>query len=103
MGILEKTINEMPNSFTSNEFNKRAIKNGYSARMLKNKGLSSFIRKHADNAYIGSKTWLKKESKMIPMLEKEPNLNSMNDEEMIKHLKSKGYKILKSINEWIEC
>ena len=84
MGILEKTINEMPNSFTSNEFNKRAIKNGYSDRILKNKGLSSFIKKYADNAYIGSKTWLKKESKTISILEKEPKRYSMTDEEIMK-------------------
>ena len=57
MKILEKTITEMPKSFTSNEFGKRAIKNGYPSRKLKRKGLASFLWKYADNAYKGSKTW----------------------------------------------
>ena len=93
--ILEQTIQEMPDSFTSNEFNKRAIKNGYPAKKLKRKGLASFIRKYADNAYEGSKTWVKRNN----LQEK----NIMTDEDMIKHLKGKGYKIMKPVNEWIEC
>lgn len=94
MLILEKTMKEMPNEFTSNEFNKRAVKNGYPLRSLKKKGLSSFIRKYADNFYAGSKTWVKYRIE---------NNNKMNDEQMIKHLKSKGYKIMKPVNEWVEC
>lgn len=93
MLILEKTIAEMPNSFTSNEFNKRAIKNGYPAKRLKGKGLSSFIRKYADNAYEGSKTWVKRYK----------TKNIISENEMIEYLKSKGYKIMKPVNEWIEC
>ncbi|MAG87322.1 MAG: hypothetical protein CMB97_08140 [Flavobacteriaceae bacterium] len=91
--ILEKTMNEMPNSFTSNEFNKRAVKNGYPAKSLKRKGLASFIRKYADNAYEGSKTWVKRNK----------TNRLMSDEEMIEHLKNKGYKIMKPVNEWVEC
>jgi len=93
MLILEKTIAEMPNSFTSNEFNKRAIKNGYPSNLLKRKGLANFIRKYADNAYEGSKTWVKRdETKKI-----------ISENEMIEYLKSKGYKIMKPVNEWVEC
>jgi len=91
--ILEKTMEEMPNSFTSNEFNKRAIKNGYPVRSLKRKGLSSFIKKYADNAYEGSKTWMKKNK----------NQTTTTEEDMIKHLKGKGYKIMKPVNDWVEC
>ncbi len=69
------------------------MKNGYPAKSLKSKGLASFIRKYADNAYEGSKTWVKRNK--INML--------MSDEEMIEHLKSKGYKVLKPVNEWVEC
>jgi len=91
--ILEKTINEMPNTFTSNEFNKKAIKNGYPAKNLKRKGLASFIKKYADNAYEGSKTWVKRNK----------TISIMSDEEMINYLKNKGYKIMKPVNEWVEC
>lgn len=88
----------MPNSFTSNEFNKQAIKNGYPARMLRKKGLAPFIRKYADNAYDGSKTWVKKEVKKEVI-----NENTTSDEKMIQYLKSKGYKIMKPVSEWVEC
>lgn len=95
MLILEKTMYEMPNSFTSNEFNKRAIKNGYPTKNLKGKGLASFIRKYADNAYKGSKTWVKRD--------KNKNTGIISEPEMIEYLKSKGYKIMKPVNEWVEC
>ena len=95
MSILERTIAEMPDSFTSYEFNKMAIKNGYPSGNLKRKGLASFIRKYADNAYEGSKTWIKRD--------KTNNIKQMSEDEMIKHLKSKGYKIMKPVNEWVEC
>jgi len=53
----------MPKSFTSNEFNKKAVSNGYPKTLLQRKGLSTFIRKYADNAYEGSKTWVKRSAK----------------------------------------
>ena len=93
MEILEKTMNEMPNSFTSNEFNKMAVKNGYPAKNLKRKGLANFIRKYADNAYDGSKTWVKRVK----------NNGVISEEKMIEYLKSKGYKVMKPVNEWVEC
>lgn len=102
MKILEKTITEMPKSFTSNEFGKRAIKNGYPSRKLKRKGLASFLWKYADNAYKGSKTWIKRDKTNNIMSEDKTN-NIMSEYEMIKYLKSKGYKIMKPFNDWIEC
>ncbi len=95
MLILEKTMNEMPKSFTSHEFNKRAIKNGYPAKSLKGKGLASFIRRYADNAYEGSKTWIKRDETKTT--------DTISELEMIEYLKSKGYKIMKPVNEWVEC
>ena len=129
MKILEKTITEMPKSFTSNEFGKRAIKNGYPYRKLKRKGLASFLWKYADNAYKGSKTWIKRDKTNNIMSEDKTNNimsedktnnimseyktnnimseykinNTMSEYEMIKYLKSKGYKIMKPFNDWIEC
>ena len=110
MMILEQTIKEMPHSFTSNEFNKRAVKNGYPSRSLKKKGLSNFLRKYADNAYHGSKTWVKKDATRLSMTNEEmidhlksEGYNIMTDQEMVEYLKSKGLKIMKPVNEWVEC
>ena len=83
----------MPSTFTSNEFNKKAVKNGYPERNLRRKGLASFIKRYADNAYGGSKTWVKRNK----------TISIMSDEEMINYLKNKGYKVMKPVNEWVEC
>lgn len=100
MKNLEKTMEQMPNSFTSYEFNKMAIKNGYPAKKLKIKGLANFIRKYADNAYKGSKTWVKRSAKE----KKEDRQYSFATfDEIISFLKSKGYKIMRPVNEWVEC
>jgi hypothetical protein len=104
MDSLTKTIIEMPKVFTSYEFNRAAIKNGYSERSLKNKGLSSFISKYADNGYRFSKTWTKKSNIGLfenPTIKKEKE--QMSELEMIEFLKSKGYRIMKRVSEWQEC
>jgi hypothetical protein len=61
--IVEMTIRQMPNVFTSNKFNRIAIKNGYSEELLKQKGLSRYIREYAKNGSFQSKTWVKFNSK----------------------------------------
>ena len=96
MKILEETMSQMPSSFTSNEFNKMAVKNGYPRRLLKNKGLASFIKTYAENAYSGSKTWIKKKHNKLEII-------IPSEEDAISLLKSKGYKIMKPMYEWIEC
>ena len=101
--ILEKTMEEMPRVFTSREFNKSAIRKGYPEEIIRrNSGLSEFIKLHAYNNGHGGKTWTKKNA--------EPDLLFSNDiefykeeiEYFIKALKSKGYKVMKPVNEWVE-
>lgn len=102
LSILEKTMTEMPNVFTSTDFNRRAVKNGYPSNILKRKGLSKFIRRHADNGYEFSKTWTKYTSDLKPK-ENIKIKKELNIQEMITVLKSLGYKIMKPVNEWEEC
>lgn len=94
--ILLKTLGEMKDVFTSNEFNKKAIKNGFNPAIIKRKGLSNFLHKHATNEYFGSKTWTKK-TKSVKRVE-----FNITEEEAIAFLKSKGYKILKPITDFLE-
>jgi hypothetical protein len=98
MEILEKTIKQMPDVFTSNYFNNQAIKNGYPEELLKRKGLSKFLHIYAYNSNEFSKTWTKKKQKVSL----DNKSIALSDEEMINHLKSKGYKIMRPVNEWIE-
>ena len=108
--ILEKTMQEMSNVFTSHEFNKRAVKNGYPARILKGKGLANFIRKYADNFSWGSRTWIKREGASSPNEVSETRIKRrctslpINEiDAAIEFLKSKGYKVMKPVSEWEEC
>ena len=94
--ILEKTMNEMPNIFTSNEFTKRAILNGL-PKPRNNNGFGDFIEFYAVNEYKGSKTWSKKQQVF-----KNTETISIDEKTCIDFLKSKGYKILKPINQFEE-
>ena len=110
MTILLKTFNEMPNIFTSNEFNKRAIENGYSAIKIKRKGLSTFLRKYAENECSFSKTWTKKS--YLKKIDNDHKSISHTDtinlykfssiDEIINFMKSKNFKIMKEVQEWVE-
>lgn len=107
MDILQKTMNEMPNIFTSHAFNKRAIKNGYPKKLIQNKGLAHFIRLFATNEYYGSKTWVKIQQSQ-PTNNQSTSVHQSKDastdvNEMIGFLKRKGYKIMKPSTEWEEC
>lgn len=98
--ILEKTMNQMPKIFTSNEFNKKAVFNGYPAKKIRHKGLANFIRRYAENENYYSKTWTKNEkNEAISTFEKK----EMTVDFAIQFLKSKGFKVLKPVNEFVEC
>ena len=98
--ILEKTATQMPKVFTSNEFNNRAIKNGFPAIKLKHCGLGSFISKFATNDARFSKTWTKKS---VPTSYADfSSIDTMTVEQMVNSLKKKGYKIMKPVQDWIE-
>ena len=105
--ILQKTAAEMPDVFTSHDFNRLAIHNGFPAIKIKHCGLAKFIRKFATNDERFSKTWTKipdkKAYKEIKMSDFSTiKTMSMTEDEMIYILKSKGYKIMRPIQDWIE-
>lgn len=107
MDILKKTINEMPDHFTSRDFNKQAIANGYPASWIKRKGLSPFLHKYALNQGYASKTWVKKSvTKNKPpkyQIEKTENYTFESVDDIIKFIKSKGYRVMRPVGEWVEC
>ena len=102
--ILLKAFNQMPNTFTSNEFGNAARAAGYSKRRTKNGQLGMFLSRYADNEYRGSKTWTKKTAiDLIEPVRAASNLISFeNEEKIIQYLKSKGYKIMKPTTNWEE-
>jgi len=106
--ILQRTMRQMPRVFTSNQFNKIAIKNGYPREILKKKGLAKFIEQYASNGSFQSKTWVKftDEKTVISETQKSNSDNNLElsdrIQEAIELLKGNGYKILKVHSEWVE-
>lgn len=95
MNLFKKTLDEMPNVFTSNKFGEALRKNGVPEMIILKNGLYTFLSKFCNNQYHGSKTWTKKIKKNNIVVK-----NIINEHEAISFLKSKGYKILK--NKWEE-
>ena len=103
MELLTKAFDSMPDVFTSSDFTKAAIKAGYPKELTIRKGLGGFLMRFADNGYEFSKTWTKKTSLIKPEKKKTvPNINN-EIESAISLLKANGYKVLRPINEFIEC
>lgn len=104
--IVEKTINELPQIFTSQEFNRLAVKNGYP--YTGKKGLGNYIEQYAENEFPRSKTWVKKNTpKWIEILKKKENMPivtmaQMTEQQMIEALKAKGYKIMRPVQNYEE-
>jgi len=112
LDIIVKTINDMPDIFTSREFNIKAIANGYPERMLKGKGLAVFIARFAKNDYHRSKRWTKLTAPEFTDLKinKQTELTELTEfnfdlslEKAVELLKNNGYKVMKPVSDWVEC
>lgn len=94
--ILTKTLNEMSYVFSSNEFSKRAKKNGLLQTLINGGALSSFL--HNNAIQDGSRRMWRKKNDLIFEKSKSEQIA-----DAIKLLKSEGFKIMKPVNDWIEC
>lgn len=102
-----QTLNQMPLMFTSNEFSNKARENGIPDKWVKQGKCGDFLHKHCDQ-YLTNKTWQKriKNTQIIkvkenvytpPIIIKDEQINTdtFTEENCIKFLKEKGYKIFK--------
>lgn len=109
LDIIVKTINDMPDRFTSREFNAAAIANGYPERMLKGKGLAPLIARFAKNDYYRSKTWTKLTAPefMNGIIREHSELTecscNLSLEKAIELIKKNGLKVMKPVADWVEC
>jgi len=89
MEILEKTLEQMPINFNSNQFAHQARKNGFSQYQINSGLMLTFLHKHCKQG-LTRRQWVKK------------NSNSLELNEAIKVIKANGYKVMKQKIEWIE-
>ena len=95
MDILNKTLSEMNFTFSSNEFSKKAQKNGLSQMEVDNGVIALFLHRNA--LQLGTKRmWIKK-NVVSSDKQKSDEITIAID-----LLKSKGYKISKPVTEWVE-
>lgn len=95
MDILKKTLEEMNFSFSSNEFSKKAQKNGLSKQDINNGAIALFLHRNAVQGE--TKRMWRKRNGLTGFKEKSDSIM-----EAIDLLKSNGYTILKQITDWIE-
>lgn len=91
MKNLEKTLSQMGNYFSSNEFSEQARDNGVSERQIKNGAIATFLHENAVQCET-RRMWRKKTI----------NKSEYRITEAIELLKSHGYKVLKPVSEWVE-
>ena len=100
--ILNKTLDEMPDVFTSNEFNRKAVSNGYPKDRLKQTGLARYLHLHAFNDKKFKKTWTKRSKTKHQDEVRKNNYVFKSFDEIVLFLKTKGYRVMKPINQWEE-
>jgi hypothetical protein len=95
MEILKKTLSEMNFSFSSNEFSKRAKKNGLSKMEIANGAIAMFLHRNAVQGET-RRMWRKHNGILLET----PKTDQIM--EAIALLKSQGYKVLKPVSDWVE-
>jgi len=95
MDILRKTLDEMSFVFSSNEFSKRAKKNGLPKQPINNGVISIFLHQ---NAIQGQTRRMWRKTSMNLTIEE---TKSDKIAESIRILKENGYKIMKPVTDWV--
>jgi hypothetical protein len=91
--ILSKSLEQMPDFFSSNQFSDAAIRQNYPKIAITKGMLGSFLHKHATQSNTSKRMWHKRGN----------SHQQFNDiDAAIALLKSHGYRILKPVSDWQE-
>jgi len=97
MEILKKTLDQMGSTFSSNEFSKRAQRNGLTKHEINNGVISLFLHRNAIQGHT-RRMWRKEKAINIDR----QKVEDTSIDYAIKLLKSKGFKVLKPVSDWVE-
>ncbi len=104
MNILKKTLKEMNSTFTSNEFSKIARGYGLTYNQIRSGAIAKFLHRNAIQTE-SKRTWHKIIDSKINDVETNNDtveITNLPIDNIIKILKVKGYKVLKSETKWVE-
>jgi len=91
--ILSKSLEQMPDFFSSNQFADAAIRQNYPKIAIAKGMLGSYLHKHATQSNTSKRMWHKRGN----------SHQQFNDiDAAIALLKSHGYRILKPVSDWQE-
>ncbi len=102
MNAFDKTLLEMTNVFTSNQFYIVAEKNGVPKAQLHNGVALYFLKNNKTIKKISKKTWCKNIQNEVFAKEQNTDNSEYEVNRAIALLKGKGYKISRPINDWVE-
>ena len=100
METLKKTLEQMSSTFSSNEFSKKAKKNGVLRKEINNGVLALFLHRNAiqgDTRRMWTKKNVVAENNVVSK-----KVSSDKISEAIELLKNNGYRILKPVSDWVE-
>jgi hypothetical protein len=101
--LLNQVLGKMPNYFSSNEFANLAVKKGLPKKRVSFGDVSAFLHHNAIQSKESNRMWHKKQdTKKANEIEIPFCKESKNEENAISFLKSKGYRISKKVEEWVE-
>jgi hypothetical protein len=91
--ILSKSLEKMPDFFSSNQFADAAIRQNYPKIAITKGMLGSYLHKHATQSNTSKRMWHKRGN----------SHQQFNDiDAAIALLKSHGYRVLKPVSDWQE-
>lgn len=97
MEKLIRTLEQMDVVFSSNEFAKQAKKNGLTQREIEMGCIRKFLIQHAYRK-DSKRMWEKRYR-----LHVQPTISdAITENDAIELLKSKGYRVMKPVSEWVE-
>lgn len=107
--IMDAAFKQMKDVFTSYEYCQLLIKNGIDPELVRKGIAANYLKQIATQNGHRSKTWFKKTSqnkpnndRVIIQPEPKPLFTFNSNEEIINHVKSLGFRVLKPINQWEE-
>lgn len=99
----QAAFNNMPTRFSGNEYCKFLRKYGISDKQIAGHIHLEFLHENCTQNDDSNRYWIKKQTKPVQMeIKHEAGLVFDSIDEMIQHLKQKGYKVLKPNIGWEE-
>jgi hypothetical protein len=91
---LTEVLNQMPEIFSSNQFVRSCRKKQIHEQIIHSGMIAKFLKNHASKYGSSKRMWIKRATEI--------NVIDFKEQECIDYLKSKGFKVMKPVNKFVE-